>query len=742
MRAPNRLQNETSPYLRQHAHNPVDWYPWGEEAFEKARREDLPIFLSIGYSSCHWCHVMERESFEDEGIAAILNERYVSIKVDREERPDVDDVYMTAVQMTTGHGGWPLSAFLLPDRRPFFTGTYFPPYDRGGRAGFRTILLRLSEAYQESRPDVEETAGRLAEALAGGTDVAARRPGQPLSRETLVDLTRALLRSFDTAHGGFGSAPKFPPHLALDWLLTRGAAGDGAALDAATRTLEAMALGGIHDHLAGGFHRYSTDERWLLPHFEKMLTDNAQLLGVYARAYAVTGRGLFRLVAEGIGDYLLREMRTPEGGFFAATDADSEGEEGRFFVWSAAEIAEVLGADDAAFLGRHYSVLPEGNFHDESTGRPTGLNILHLGVEPSPEDEARLAPLRRKLYEHRQRRVPPALDDKRISGWIALAVSGLAAASRALSEPRYLAAARDAARFVDGTMRDGEGRLLRSWKDGIGKVPAFLEDETYLANAFLDLADADSGEGRAWALGRAAALVSSLRARFRRPDGPGFRFTGEGHETLLMQGRDLFDKAIPSGSGWATRALARLSAENPVLAREAREALDEVAGLMARAPHGTESWYLALEALLDAGEAVPHGAHPPHQDAGPDRSVPVTLRVEPPSEPARRGGTLELQVGIRIAAGYYLPAVPLEVWGGSDLACRALELPPPSDLVKDGETTRGHEGTFEARAVLDVAAGAATGPRDVVVQVRFTACGDGACLPQAIVSMAVPVRVA
>jgi hypothetical protein len=303
-------------------------------------------------------------------------------------------------------------------------------------------------------------------------------------------------------------------------------------------------------------------------------------------------------------------------------------------------------------------------------------------------------------------------------------------------------AAREAARFVDGTMRDAEGRLLRSWKDGSGKVPAFLEDEAYLANAFLDLADAESGDGRAWALERAAAAVSSIRRRFRRPDGPGFRFTGEGHETLLMQGRDLFDKAIPSGSGWATRALARLSAENgdPELSREAREALDEVAGLMARAPHGTESWYLALEALLDAAELHPAAHGGGLAASGP--SSPVSLRVEPPSAPARRGGTLELPVEIRIADGYYLSALSIEVWGGSDLACRTLDLPVPANLVRDGEGTLGHEGVVRARAVLDVSPGAAVGSRDVAVQVRLTACGAGVCHPQAVVSQAVPVQIA
>jgi hypothetical protein len=747
-RPPNRLAAESSPYLIQHAHNPVDWFPWGPEAFEKARREDRPIFLSIGYSACHWCHVMERESFENEEIAGILNERFVSIKVDREERPDVDDIYMTAVQMTTGRGGWPLSSFLLPDGKPFFAGTYFPPEDRHGRAGFKTVLLRLSEAFRERRPDLEETATRIAEGIAEGARSPSKKSGD-LDEKTLELLSASLAQSFDPTHGGFGSAPKFPPHVSLDWLLVRGAAGDAASLALATATLDAMALGGIHDHLAGGFHRYSTDERWLVPHFEKMLTDNAQLLGVYARAFRVTGRDLYRKTARGIADYLLREMRGPEGAFYAATDADSEGEEGRFFVFSEAEIVQVLGVTEAAFFGRHYGVRADGNFNDESTGRPTGLNILHLSKEPTAVEETRLALLREKLLEKRLLRVSPALDDKRLAGWNALAVSGLAVASQCLSEPKYLQAAREAARFLLVTARDESGRLLRSWKGGQGKILAFLEDEAFLANALLDLAEADAGAADHEWLAAAERAVHDLRQRFRRPGEPGFTFTGEGHEALLARPRDLFDKAIPSGSASAVRALVRLALRRVSghldLAREARAALQDVGVMMSRAPHGTESWYLALRDLLVyGGERVTGAGSKTRTEA---HSGPVTLAggLSSPGSLVRPGDSVEAVMNVSIEKAYTLmgyDGLKVEAWGGSDIVVASIHKPAPFRIKhQDGSVDLGYSGTVAVRLRFDLALAATAGERILSIVVRYRACGQEACLPVATVALTVPFTV-
>jgi uncharacterized protein YyaL (SSP411 family) len=774
---PNRLALESSPYLRQHAHNPVDWYPWGDEAFEKARREDRPVFLSIGYSSCHWCHVMEKESFENETIARFLNAHFVSVKVDREERPDVDDVYMTAVQLTSGRGGWPLSAFLLPDRKPFFAGTYFPPDDRHGRPGFLTVLERLEAAWREKRADLESGAAEIAAEVAAASGLTARGAPAPLTPASLGLLGNVLSRLFDPDNGGFGDAPKFPPHLALAWLLRRGAAGDGAALKMAEATLEAMALGGIRDHLGGGFHRYSTDANWLLPHFEKMLTDNAQLVGVYARAWALTGNDLYARVARETGDYLLRDMTGPEGGFYASTDADSEGEEGKYFVWDPGEIRETLGKEEGEDFCEWYGVRPEGNFRDEATGRFTGRSILFLSKKIPPNSEIRLAPLRLRLLDARAKRIPPSLDDKRIAGWIALAVSGLAVAGRILNEVRFLDAARAGARVLLEDCRDGAGRLQRTWKEGIARIPAFLEDEAFLVHALLDLAEADDEGGPGVWRDEAVAAAGSMRARFRRKAGPGFTFSGEGNEELLVNARDLFDKATPSSSGSAAWALARLALKtgDPEFAREAREAVGEVSWLMARSPHGTESWYFAYETLLEFEDK--HGSLP-SVDAGGARRTTVGLveggfsskvneveaegtpaRVEltspagelsisfPSEHRAQRGTSTQIPLTLKIKEGWNLQGpdgLRIEASGepGSEFNFEETAVPSPTrNPDSEIETETGWHGTFGANVSFSVSQNAPEGKRDVTIRVRYRACGEGACRPEAVLGLSIPVEV-
>lgn len=747
--SPNRLASETSPYLLQHSRNPVDWFPWGQEAFDRARSLDRPVFLSIGYSSCHWCHVMERESFENPSIAAFLNAHFVSIKVDREERPDVDDVYMAAVQAISGRGGWPLSAFLLPDKRPFFAGTYFPPEDQGGRLGFRSLLARLAAAWREDRRGLEETADRIVEEIETANRLPERVGQKPLEPSLSDFLSQSLKRAFDARHGGFSGAPKFPPHQALEWLLRRGADGDPTSLSMAFATLDAMALGGIHDHVGGGFHRYSTDPYWLVPHFEKMLYDNAQLLASFSRAASRSRSSLHRRTAVAIADYLLSEMRGEEGGFFSATDADSEGQEGKYFVFTADEIQEELG-DDAAFFCSLYQIRPEGNYREESTGHPTGQNILHLAAEPESDAERRAAPLRRRLKERRDRRVPPGLDDKRIAGWNALTISGLAVAASSLAEPRFLTAARDSARFVLERMVDSDGGLLRTWKKGSAPIPAFLEDYAYWVLALCDLAGATDGEERQSFRSEARTWVLRLLERFSTPGSPGFFFAEAGSSGLPATGRDYFDKATPSGAAAAVRALLRIALwdGDAGLAQRAHLALSEVSGLMAKVPHGTESWHLALLDWFEFRRLYPEAAARASQESSVGvryepqhaRLAPVSLEVFLRPSSVRRGERSELGIKIQIDDGFTLAAgdaFQIEAWAGSDITIEGPVLPQSEERAGK----RVYAQALELALPLLAAPRAAPGARAVSALVRFRACGEDRCEPERALAVTVPLEV-
>ena len=535
---PNRLAEETSPYLLQHRENPVDWHPWGEEALGRAREEDRPLLVSIGYSACHWCHVMERESFEDPETARLMNASFVCIKVDREERPDVDAIYMEACQAMTGSGGWPLNAFLTPEQVPFYVGTYFPPEERYGRPSWRMVLEAVAKAWDERPEEIRAAGDRIAQRLAGGALL--EPSGAELAPAMLDTAVEELASAYDSRHGGFGGAPKFPPSSAIELLLRRGETKMSAG------TLGAMASGGIYDQVGGGFSRYSVDELWLVPHFEKMLYDNALLARAYLHGWQVTGEPLFEQVCRETLDWALLEMRAPEGGFYSALDADSEGEEGRFYVWALAELREVLGESDAEVAIRWFGASERGNFE--------GANILTRGTgEPPPE----LPGIRRRLYEARAQRVWPGLDDKRLCAWNALMISVLADAGAVLREPAYIEAARVCADFVLTSMRDPVGRLLRTFKEGKGRLNAYLEDHAYLLEALLTLYEA-TFEPRWFAAAR--EIADATIERFADRERGGFFETSSDHERLVARRKDLEDNPIPAGNSSAAYGLLRLAA--------------------------------------------------------------------------------------------------------------------------------------------------------------------------------------
>ena len=551
----NRLVNETSPYLLQHAHNPVDWHPWCEEALLLAKKEDMPIFLSIGYSACHWCHVMAHESFENEEIAAVMNKYFVCIKVDREERPDLDTIYMTAVQMMTGSGGWPMTVFLTPDQIPFYCGTYFPPEDRHGMPGFRRVLQSVAQAYLERREAFYINIQGIATDLQN-SNATAGAPGK-LDISLLDEAASGLIRNYDARNGGFGAAPKFPPSMALTFLLrTFLRTNEKKFLDVVDHTLTKMACGGMYDQLGGGFHRYSVDARWLVPHFEKMLYDNALLSRVYLDAYLLTRNDLYRRIAGETLDYVVREMTSPEGGFYSSQDADSEGKEGTFFLWTVREVKAILGEEAAELFCRYFGCTPEGNFE--------GKNILHVSesigaiAQRSTIAEDRLQEIiqrgRRMLFQAREGRVKPGRDDKILTAWNGLMLRSFAEAANALDREDYRQVAVRNAEFLLAGLRI-DGRLLRSYKDGQARFNAYLEDYACLIDGLISLYEATFHAG--W-IREAEQLAGRMIEKFRDPQGGGFYFTSEDHESLIHRPKEFHDAATPSGNSVAALALLRL----------------------------------------------------------------------------------------------------------------------------------------------------------------------------------------
>jgi uncharacterized protein YyaL (SSP411 family) len=602
-RKPNRLAGETSLYLRQHANNPVDWYPWGPEALARAKELDRPIFLSIGYSACHWCHVMEHESFEDESTAAVMNEHFVCIKVDREERPDLDTIYMNALHVLTREGGgWPLSVFLTPDLTPFFAGTYYPPDDRyamHGRPSFKKLLQGIHEAWVSQRDRIHEVGRNVAGYLQGMSDLAAS--DDAVSPELLRNALGTLRRSYDSRHGGFGSAPKFPHALELRLLLRlHERFDDPVALEMVRHTLTMMARGGMYDQAGGGFARYSVDEKWLVPHFEKMLYDNALLTSAYVEAFQKTGESFFEQIARETLDYVIREMTAPNGAFYSTQDADSEGEEGKFYVWSIDELRKVLGNEDAEFASKAWGVTPRGNFEghnilfrtlsDADEAKASGLSLADF--------QAKLKNVKEQLYEARSKRVWPGRDEKILTAWNGLMIAAFAQAGAAFGDERYTKSAAAAADFVLNAMRTPDGRLFRT--AGVGQPPklsGYLEDYAFLADALVTLYEATFDPK--W-LRTSVELAGVMLKHFADKNGPGFFFTADDHEQLIARTKDLHDGSTPSGNAMAVTALLRLAAltGRRDLAEPAERALRGYRETMADHPAASGQMLVALDFYL------------------------------------------------------------------------------------------------------------------------------------------------
>jgi uncharacterized protein YyaL (SSP411 family) len=681
----NRLIEQTSPYLLQHAHNPVDWFPWGDEAFERARQEDKPVFLSIGYSTCHWCHVMERESFEDEAVGALLNDHFVSIKVDREERPDVDETYMKLVQLMTGAGGWPLSVFLTADGFPFYGGTYFPPEEGYGRPGFKQVLVAIAEAWKEKREELLHSAGRIIDAL---KEIDPPTAAATLSGSVLNQAATDLASRFDHAHGGFGAAPKFPQPSSLLLLLNGWYhSADAQALDMVTQTLDAMMEGGIYDQLGGGFHRYSTDERWRVPHFEKMLYDQAMLAALYTNAWLVTGKDAYARVARQTLDYVLRDMTDSAGGFYAAEDADSDGAEGAFYLWQWSQIEPVFRPQAARLFARRFGVTPEGNFEN-------GKNILHVArtVEQLAEEfgmereevEHELAAAVAQLLAFRETRSRPGKDDKIIAAWNGLMISALSVAGAALEEPRYVQAAQRAARFVLDELMI-EGRLMRYWRDGHAVAKGFLDDYSFLIAGLIDLYEASFDPQ--W-LDQAVTLAERMIGLFEDRTAHGFFLSGSDGETMIVRERPYYDGALPSGNAVAALSLQRLGriTLDERFTKAGRRTLEAFAEPMSQSPVAMTAMLAALDYGLSPGQEI--------VIASTSGLPPLGLNIDPLTAEVRRHylphavrlfhsvSSEAASAEIERIASFILPLIPVEgrtaVYLCENLACQRPVTDVPS----------------------------------------------------------------
>jgi len=744
----NRLIHEKSPYLLQHARNPVDWYPWGPEAFAKAKKEGKPIFLSVGYSTCHWCHVMERESFETEAVAKILNEFYVAVKVDREERPDLDQIYMTATQMLAGQGGWPNSVWLTPAGKPWYAGTYFPPNDKFGRPGFKKILTQLARAWVAQNDEIVKKSGEIADRIKLYTSGKTRGVSSGhIGYELLENATQIMSMTFDPRMGGFSRAPKFPPHSNLLLLLSEyRRTRDDRLMRMVQVTLDAMAAGGIHDHIGGGFHRYSTDPVWLLPHFEKMLYDNAQLARAYVTAHELTGHERHKRTAMDIYDWVLREMTDKNGGFYSALDADSEGEEGLFYVWTHKEVLEILGEKAGEEFCKAYGFAKGGNFYDQATNEKPGTNIPHFpegfeaaakALKADPDAlRKRLAEGRGKLLKVRVKRVWPYKDDKILASWNALMIESLAIGGRGLKDKRLTKAAQRAADFVLKNMRKN-GRLLRTHRSGSAKLNAYLDDYAFLGVALLEL-HKTTGDSK-WLI-EAGSLADTMLKHYSDPDAGGFFFTSSDHEELLSRTKDPFDKAVPSGNAAAVRLLVELGdlTGKPAYRQAAGRALKAFLPFMQRSPRGMGVLLHAAGRYL--ATAPPEPTTQTRKPAAIAEAGPVKVEAFASTRDAKPGDSIELKILITIEKGWHvnsnkpladnLIASSLKLTGGKKLSLTDIAW-PKGDKVKLGfsdESLSVYEGAVLVKANLKPGKDIAVGPAKVELTLTTQPCSNKSCL--------------
>jgi uncharacterized protein YyaL (SSP411 family) len=780
-RRANRLSRETSPYLLQHAHNPVDWYPWGPEAFEVARTEQKPIFLSVGYSTCYWCHVMERESFESEEIARYLNEHFICIKVDREERPDVDQIYMAAVQAFSGRGGWPMSVFCLPDSRPFFGGTYFPVQAREGMETFPSLLERVVTAWRDHRPALEADAEKVSSIVRrslAATDAATRAP---LSLAMIERGVSALAEQFDVEHGGFGfdtenfRRPKFPEPANLLFLLdqhrrrarsgAREAAGTPQAADSLAmveKTLDHMSRGGIRDHLGGGYHRYSTDRAWAVPHFEKMLYDNALLALVFLDTYEQTKNPRWAAEARAIFEFIDRELTSPGGAFYSALDAEVDGREGDPYVWTKTEVNSILGqGEDAALFARVYGLTNPANFEEDRhvllLPRPLAETANDLGVTPEMLDQ-RLRPLRARLLEARRKKPQPWLDDKILTAWNGLMIAAYAEGFRVLGDEAYRRAAEGAADFLGANLRTPEGRLLRTWRADKAKVPAYLDDHAFLAFGLLRVFKA-TGDGAR--LDQATKLADQMVASFADERAGGFFFTAGDHESLLARPKEPYDGALPSGNAIAVLTLLELAEATgrPELLDVAARALNALSPALSRTPAGVPMLLAALARYRDLrpddvsdsnDQAVQAGIRDPLGIGNPEHLVKAEAALDVNAAPIA-GSTVLAHLTLTIAEGWHLTANPS---GRPSLKPTTVKLLPSSEitlepvtypegalrkLVGGEEPVPVYEGRIQIPIMLRLGSDLPSGNREVKLQIRFQACNDRACLAPA--TLAVPLSI-